>query len=290
MEIHFSTILTSILHGLILGMVLVIVAGGLTIIFGMLDVLNFAHGSLYMLGGYLGFTLATASGSFWLALMIAPLIVGAIGFLIEFFTLRPLYGRPPLHHLLLTFGISLIILNAIKFIWGNDIYTVSIPSFLAGATRFLGSSYPTYHLFVLFFSIGIAVLIWLLIAKTRYGVAVRAGTEDIETLEANGIDSRKLFTAVFVVGTALAAIAGAAIAPMRTVYPQMGIDIIIDAFIVVIIGGLGSIRGAVIGALLLGQAVQFGAVFLTGFSDAAIYIVMAAILLLKPSGLVAEGE
>jgi branched-chain amino acid transport system permease protein len=121
-------------------------------------------------------------------------------------------------------------------------------------------------------------------------VAVRAGTEDIETLEANGIDSRKLFTAVFVVGSGLAAIAGAAVAPMRTVYPQMGIDIIIDAFIVVVIGGLGSIRGAVLGSLLLGQAVQFGAVFLTGFADAAMYIVMAAILLLKPSGLVADTE
>jgi branched-subunit amino acid ABC-type transport system permease component len=289
-EIHFSTILTSMLHGLILGMVLVIVAGGLTIIFGMLDVLNFAHGSLYMLGGYLGYTLAKITGSFWLALLIAPVIVGGLGFLIEFFTLRPLYGRPPLHHLLLTFGISLIILNLIKFIWGNDIYTVPPPSYLSGATRFLGISYPTYHLFVLFFSVGMAILLWLFISKTRYGVAIRAGTEDIETLEANGIDSRKLFTAVFVAGTGLAAVAGVAIAPMRTVYPQMGIDIIIDAFIIVVIGGLGSIRGAVIGALLLGQAVQFGAVFLTGFSDAAIYIVMAAILLLKPSGLVAEAE
>ena len=278
------------LHGLILGMVLVIVAGGLTIIFGMLDVLNFAHGSLYMLGGYLGYTLAKITGSFWLALLIAPVIVGGLGFLIEFFTLRPLYGRPPLHHLLLTFGISLIILNLIKFIWGNDIYTVPPPSYLSGATRFLGISYPTYHLFVLFFSVGIAILLWLFISKTRYGVAIRAGTEDIETLEANGIDSRKLFTSVFVAGTGLAAVAGVAIAPMRTVYPQMGIDIIIDAFIIVVIGGLGSIRGAVIGALLLGQAVQFGAVFLTGFSDAAIYIVMAAILLLKPSGLVAEAE
>ncbi len=290
MDIHFSTLLTCMLHGLILGMVLVIVAGGLTIIFGMMDVLNFAHGSLYMLGGYFGYTLAKATGNFWLALLITPVIVGGIGFLIEYFSLRPLYGRHPLHHLLLTFGISLIVQNGIKFIWGNDIYSVSPPSFLRGATSFLGISYPKYHLFVLFFSIGMAILLWLLISKTRYGVAVRAGTEDIETLEANGIDSRKLFTAVFVVGAALAAIAGAIVAPMRTVYPQMGIDIIIDAFIVVVIGGLGSIRGAVIGALLLGQAVQFGAVFLTGFADAAIYIVMAAILLLKPSGLVAESE
>jgi branched-chain amino acid transport system permease protein len=226
MEIHFSTILTSMLHRLILGMVLVIVAGGLTIIFGMLDGLNFAHGSLCMLGGYCGYTLATWTGSFWLALLLAPLIVGGIGFIIEFFSLRPLYGRPPLPHLLLTFGISLIVQNAIKFIWGNDIYSINLPKFLSGATGFWGISYPTYHPFALFFSIGISILLWLLISKTRYGVAVRAGTEDIETLEANGIDSRKLFTAVFVVGSALAAIAGAAVAPMRTIYPQMGIDII----------------------------------------------------------------
>lgn len=290
MEFHYATILTSMLHGLILGMVLVIVAGGLTVIFGMLDVLNFAHGSLYMLGGYFGYTLATWTGNFWLTLLCAPLIVGFIGFLIEYFTLRPLYGRPPVHHLLLTFGISLIIQNVIKFVWGSDIYAITLPPALSGATRFLGISYPTYSLFVLFFSIGMAVLLWLLISKTRYGVAVRAGTEDIETLEANGIDSRKLFTAVFVVGSALAASAGAVVAPMRTVYPQMGIDIIIEAFMVVVIAGPGSIRGAVIGALLLGQAAQLGAVFLTGFADAAIYILMAAILLLKPSGLVAETE
>ncbi len=144
MEIHFSTIPTSLLHGLILGMILVIVTGGLTIIFAMLEVLIFAHGSLYMPGGYLGFTLATITGSFWLALILAPMIVGFIGFLIEFFTLRPLHGRPPLHHLLLTFGISVMIQKAIKFIWGNDVYTVSIPGFLSGATRFLGISYPTY--------------------------------------------------------------------------------------------------------------------------------------------------
>jgi len=280
----------AVLNGLAMGMVLVLVAGGLSIIFGMLDVLNFAHGSLYMLGGYLGYTLSIATGNFWLALLLAPLGVAIVGFFIEFFTLRPLYGRPPLHHLLLTFGISLIVQNAVKFIWGNDIYSVAIPGFLAGRVEFLGIAYPTYRLFILLFSIGIAILMWLLVTRTRYGIVVRAGTEDIETLEAHGIDTRKVFTAVFVLGSALAAIAGAAVAPMRTVYPQMGIDIIIDAFIVVIIGGLGSIRGAVIGALILGQAIQMGAVFLTGFADAAIYIVMAGILLFKPSGLVAESN
>jgi branched-subunit amino acid ABC-type transport system permease component len=279
-----------VLNGLTMGMVLVLVAGGLSIIFGMLDVLNFAHGSLYMLGGYLGYTLSIATGSFWLALLLAPVGVAIVGFFIEFLTLRPLYGRPPLHHLLLTFGISLIAQNAVKFIWGNDIYSVATPESLTGIVEFLGIAYPTYRLFILLFSIGIAILMWLLITKTRYGIVVRAGTEDIETLEAHGIDTRKVFTGVFILGSALAAIAGAAVAPMRTVYPQMGIDIIIDAFVVVIIGGLGSIRGTVIGALILGQAIQMGAVFLTGFADAAIYIVMAGILLFKPSGLVAESN
>ncbi len=279
-----------VLNGLTMGMVLVLVAGGLSIIFGMLDVLNFAHGSLYMLGGYLGYTLSIATGSFWLALLLAPVGVAIVGFFIEFFTLRPLYGRPPLHHLLLTFGISLIAQNGVKFIWGNDIYSVATPESLTGIVEFLGIAYPTYRLFILLFSIGIAILMWLLITKTRYGIVVRAGTEDIETLEAHGIDTRKVFTGVFILGSALAAIAGAAVAPMRTVYPQMGIDIIIDAFVVVIIGGLGSIRGTVIGALILGQAIQMGAVLLTGFADAAIYIVMAGILLFKPSGLVAESN
>jgi branched-subunit amino acid ABC-type transport system permease component len=269
-------------------MVLVLVAVGLSVVFGMLDVLNFAHGALYMFGGYLGYSLAQATGNFWLALCLAPIAVAIVGFFIEFFTLRPLYGRPPLHHLLLTFGLSLIALNAVKFIWGNDIYSVDIPGFLKGSTEFLGTSYPTYRLFILLFSSAVALLIWLLIAKTRYGIVVRAGTEDIETLGAHGIDTRKVFTVVFMVCSALAAMGGAAVAPMRTVYPQMGVDIIIDAFIVVIIGGLGSIRGAVIGALILGQAMQMGAVFLTGFADAAMYIVMAAILLFKPSGLIAE--
>lgn len=283
-----ATLITTILHGLTLGMVLMLVAGGLTIIFGMLDVLNFAHGSLYMLGAYMGYTVAAATGNFALALIAAPIFVGVIGFLIEFFTIRPLYGRPPLHHLLLTFGLSLIAQNAIKFVWGNDIYSVELPQVLRGIVSFFGVYYPKYRLFVLGFAALLAVAIWYVITRTRLGVVIRAGTEDIETLEAHGINTRRVFTIVFVACSALAAIAGAVVAPMRTVYPQMGVDIIIDAFIVVIIGGLGSIRGAVIGALILGQAIQLGAVFLTGFSDAAIYIVMAAILLLKPSGLVPE--
>jgi branched-chain amino acid transport system permease protein len=283
-----NIIITVILHGLTLAMVLMLVAGGLTIIFGMMDVLNFAHGSLYMLGAYMGYTVATATGSFTLALIVAPLTVGAIGFIIEYFSLRPLYGRPPLHHLLLTFGISLITQNTIKFIWGNDIYSVETPQILSGAVNIFDLYYPTYRIFVLIFSACLAILIWHLITKTRYGVVVRAGTDDIETLEAHGIDTKKVFTAVFVACSALAAAGGAVIAPMQTVYPQMGVDIIIDAFIVVIVGGLGSIRGAVIGALIMGQAIQLGAVFLTGFGDVAIYIVMAAILLFKPSGLVPE--
>ncbi|RJX33979.1 MAG: branched-chain amino acid ABC transporter permease [Desulfarculus sp.] len=286
----FSALITTILHGLTLGMVLMLVAGGLTIIFGMMEVLNFAHGSLYMLGAYFGYTVAHLTGSFWLAILIAPLAVGAVGFLIEFFSLRPLYGRPPLHHLLLTFGISLIVQNAIKFIWGNDIYSIEMPAFLSGSSSLLGVQYPTYRLFVLLFSVALSILIWLLITKTKWGVVVRAGTEDIETLEAHGIDTRKVFTAVFVVCAAFAAVGGAVVAPMRTVYPQMGVDIIIEAFIVVIIGGLGSIKGAVVGALILGLATQLGAVFLTGFADAAIYIVMAGILLFRPSGLVTETE
>ncbi len=281
-------IITVILHGLTLAMVLMLVAGGLTIIFGMMDVLNFAHGSLYMLGAYMGYTVASATGSFTLALILAPLAVGVIGFFIEYFSLRPLYGRPPLHHLLLTFGISLIAQNAIKLVWGSDIYSVETPQVLSGAVNILDLYYPTYRIFVLIFSACLAILIWYLITKTRYGVVVRAGTEDVETLEAHGIDTKKVFTTVFVACSALAAAGGAVIAPMRTVYPQMGVDIIIDAFIVVIVGGLGSIRGAVIGALILGQAIEWGAVYLTGFGDAAIYIVMAAILLFKPSGLVPE--
>jgi branched-subunit amino acid ABC-type transport system permease component len=283
-----ATIVTTILHGLTVAMVLMLVAGGLTIIFGMMDVLNFAHGSLYMLGAYMGYTISVATGSFTLALMLAPVVVGIIGFFIEYFSLRPLYGRPPLHHLLLTFGISLIAQNAIKFIWGNDIYSVEPPEILSGAVTFFDIYYPKYRFFVLIFSAVLALVIWYLIAKTRYGVVIRAGTEDIETLEAHGIDTRKVCTAVFVICSALAAIGGAVVAPMRTVYPQMGLDIILDAFIVVIVGGLGSIRGAVIGALIIGQAIQLGAVFLTGFGDVAIYIVMAAILLLRPQGLVPE--
>ncbi len=283
-----AIIVTTILHGLTVAMVLMLVAGGLTIIFGMMDVLNFAHGSLYMLGAYMGYSLAMATGSFTVALLFAPVAVGAIGFFIEYFSLRPLYGRPPLHHLLLTFGISLIAQNAIKFIWGNDIYSVEPPEILSGAVSFFDIYYPKYRLFVLAFSASLALMIWYLITRTHYGVVVRAGTEDIETLEAYGIDTRKVFTGVFVACSALAAMGGVAVAPMRTVYPQMGLDIIIDAFIVVIVGGLGSIRGAVIGALIIGQAIQLGAVFLTGFGDVAIYIVMAAILLLRPQGLVPE--
>ncbi|HED03490.1 MAG TPA: branched-chain amino acid ABC transporter permease [Candidatus Fraserbacteria bacterium] len=285
-----QTAFIQLLNGLTLGVMYVIIAAGLSLIFGLMEIINFAHGALYMLGAYFGLTLFQLTGSFWLSLAVAPLIVGSIGMLLERFTFRPLYGRNPLYQILLTFGLVLIINNAAELFWGTSYHIFPRPAELQGVVPFLGIAYSKYRLFVLGIGAAISVLFWFMLKRTRLGLIIRAGTHDRQIAGAFGIDISKYFTLVFGFGVALAAVAGVVLSPIVSVNPQMGDGIIITAFVVVIVGGLGSLPGAILAGLLIGVLESFSKIVFPAFTDATMYIVMALVLLLWPQGLLGSEE
>jgi branched-chain amino acid transport system permease protein len=281
---------TQLLNGLTLGVMYVIIAAGLSLIFGLMDVINFAHGALFMLGAYFGLTFFKLTESFWLSLLIAPVIVGLIGMGLEYTSFRPLYGRSPLYHILLTFGLVLIITNAAELFWGKAYHIFPRPDALKGMSHFLGIIYPNYRLFILGVGLGISLLFWFLLKKTSFGLIIRAGTHDREITTAFGIDISKYFTRVFGFGVAIAAVAGVVMGPILSVHSHMGDGIIITAFIVVIVGGLGSLPGAALGGLLIGLLESFSKVLFPAFTGVIMYMVMVVVLILRPQGLLGAEE
>lgn len=280
-----SFLLIQCLSGLTLSMFLFLIASGLSLIFGILRVLNFAHGSFYMLGAYAGLTLIGVTNNFWLALAIAPLAVGVIGVLIERGCLRPLYRRGPLDQVLLTFGLIYLFEDLVKWIWGGKIRSIPPPDLFAGSVTLWGATVPSYRLFVIVFGLVMAVVLWLLIERTRLGAIIRAGVFDAEMAAGLGINIQRVFTGVFAFGAALAGLSGVIAGPIQSAQPPMGATILIPALIVVVVGGLGSLKGSLVGSLIIGQAETFGKVWLPGASMLMIYVVMAAIVLLRPHGL-----
>lgn len=285
-----KTAVVQLLNGLTLGVMYVLIASGLSLIFGLMDIINFAHGTLYMLGAYFGLMLYKLTGNFWLALVAAPLIVGSLGMLLERLTFRPLYGRTPLYHILLTFGLVLVLTNAAELLWGKSYVLFSRPPELSGTAHFLGIVYPKYKLFVLGMGVVVMALFGFLIKKTRFGLIIRAGAHDREITSAFGIDISKYFTLVFGFGVALAAVAGVVLGPILSVNPHMGDGIIITAFVVVVVGGLGSLPGAVLAGLLIGVLESFSKILFPAFTGAMMYIVMALVLILRPQGLMGTEE
>ena len=273
------------LNGLSYGVLLFLLSVGLTLIFGMLDVVNLAHGSFYMLGAYAGLTLIGVTNNFWLALAIAPLAVGVIGVLIERGCLRPLYRRGPLDQVLLTFGLIYLFEDLVKWVWGGKIRSIPPPDLFSGSVTLWGATVPSYRLFVIVFGLVMAVVLWLLIERTRLGAIIRAGVFDAEMAAGLGINIQRVFTGVFAFGAALAGLSGVIAGPIQSAQPPMGATILIPALIVVVVGGLGSLKGSLVGSLIIGQAETFGKVWLPGASMLMIYVVMAAIVLLRPHGL-----
>ena len=273
------------LNGLSYGVLLFLLSVGLTLIFGMLDIVNLAHGSFYMLGAYAGLALIAATGSFWLALLLAPLVVGLIGAVVERSCLRPLYRRPPLDQVLLTFGFIYFFEDVVKWTWGGRIRSIPSPDLFSGSVTIFGATVPSYRLFVIAFGLAVAVALWLLIERTRLGAIVRAGVFDAEMTAGMGINIDRVFTAVFAGGTALAGLSGVIAGPIQSAYPPMGAGILIPALIVVVVGGLGSLKGSLAGSLIIGQAETFGKAWLPGASMLIIYVVMALVLLFRPQGL-----
>jgi branched-subunit amino acid ABC-type transport system permease component len=280
-----SDLLAQALNGLSYGVLLFLLSVGLTLIFGMLDVVNLAHGSFYMLGAYAGLATVAATGNFWLALVAAPLAVGVIGALMERAVLRPLYRRPPLDQILLTFGFIYIFEDLVKSIWGGTIRSIAPPDLFAGSVRIFGGAFPSYRLFVIGFGFVMAVVLWLVIERTRLGAIIRAGVYDAEMTAGMGINIHRVFTGVFAAGAALGGLSGVIAGPIQSAQPPMGATILIPALIVVVVGGLGSLKGSLVGSLLVGQAEVWGKVWLPGLSMAMIYFVMAAVVLLRPQGL-----
>ena len=278
----FIQLLNSVQYGLLL----FLLAAGLTLIFGIMGVVNLAHGSFYMLGAYLAYALAGAWDNLALAIAAGTVLSVAFGWLLEKLLFRHFYHRSHLDQVLLTFGLIYIFEELRSMLWGDDVHSVGVPAVLDWSIQLTDTlSYPAYRLFMLAICSALALGLWLLISKTKLGMKIRAGAFNSDMAQALGINIVRLHSLVFAMGVALAALGGMLIAPLSSVYPHMGSQVLIMCFVVVVIGGIGSVRGALTAALLVGLVDTFGKVLLPQFASMLVYVLMALVLLYKPEGL-----
>ena len=278
--------LIQMLNGVQYGLLLFLVASGLTLIFGVMRIINLAHGSFYMLGAYLAFSFAERTGSFWLAILIAVPLAVVIGLVLEGLLFRFLYVRDHLYQVLLTYGLILSLEEVRSIFFGDDVHGVRIPDLLNFSVKLTPTlSYPVYRLFMSAICIAVGAGLYLFINHTRVGMSVRAGALNREMVQSLGIDIAVIYRLVFALGVALAAFAGMIAAPVASVFPGMGNQILIISFVVVVIGGIGSVKGAFIGSLLIGLADTFGQVFARQISGMTLYMLMVLVLLWRPAGL-----
>jgi branched-chain amino acid transport system permease protein len=278
------------IHGLAYGMLLFLVASGLTMIFGMMGILNIAHASFAMLSAYFCYQVLLMTENFWVALLIAPLVAGMCGVLTERFLLRTVHKQGHLAELLITVGIMMVILEIVKVGWGAESLVVKIPPSLSGLVNVAGLTYPIYRLFVIGLSMMILGLMALILFKTRLGKIVRAAVSDPDMVSALGINTPLVFMLVFGIGIWLAGVAGAVAAPLLTVFPGMADQLGMDAFVVVVVGGFGSLLGAFIVALFLGELNAYGIQFIPRLAPVLMFAFMAIVLAFKPMGLFGERE
>ncbi|MBU2552041.1 MAG: branched-chain amino acid ABC transporter permease [Proteobacteria bacterium] len=278
------------LHGLVYGMLLFMVASGLTLVFGMMGVLNLAHASFYMLGAYMAYTITLYLGSFWLSLVVGPLVVGLLGVVIERFLLRKAHERGHVAELLLTFGLFYVIGELVRLIWGSNPLPVAVPDILKGDIPLFGMTYPYYRLFILCFSSLILVVMALVLMKTRIGILVRAAVSDAEMVDSLGTNVPLVFMGVFGGGAALAGMAGVIAAPFLSTYPGMGLDVLMDCFVIIVIGGFGSLFGALLSAVMIGELQSFGVLWIPRLALVFQFLFMAVVLIVRPTGLLGEKE
>ena len=282
----FATFLIQLLNSVQYGLLLFMLAAGLTLIFGIMGVVNLAHGSFYMLGAYLAYSLSGHLGNLALAILGGALLSVVFGLVLEWLLFRHFYHRDHLDQVLLTFGLIYIFEELRSLLWGDDVHGVAIPAVLAGSIPLTDTlSYPVYRLFISAVCIALALALYLLISKTRLGMKIRAGAFNRDMTESLGINIKLIHAIVFALGVALAAVAGMIASPVSSVYPGMGSSVLIMCFVVVVIGGIGSVRGALIAALLVGFVDTFGKVLLPQVAGMLVYMLMAAVLLWKPEGL-----
>lgn len=281
----FATFLIQILNGVQYGFTLFLVASGLTLIFGIMGIINLAHGAFYMIGAYLTFWLVGITDSLLAAIALGLPIMLVFGYAIERLAISVLYKRDHLHQVLLTYGLILILNEMQKILWGSDFYSVPVPDMLSASIPMGNQEYPVYRLFVSLVCMIVAAGMYVVISKTKLGMMIRAGATNREMTQALGIDIGKVFAIVFSLGAALAGFSGMIDAPLSSVYPGMGNFILIISFVVIVIGGIGSIKGAFVGAMLVGLADTFGKVLLPELSSMVIYFLMALVLMWRPQGL-----
>ncbi|HEX7503817.1 MAG TPA: branched-chain amino acid ABC transporter permease [Syntrophales bacterium] len=278
------------LHGLAYAGLLFLVSAGLTLVFGMMNVLNFAHAAMYMLGAYFSYSLLQATDQFWLSLMVCPILLFVIGALIERFLLRRVHVYGHLHELLLTFGLAYIITEVVKWAWGNFPLAVNIGGFLGDTVEIIGITYPVYRIFIFVCAVFVGTMMALILYKTRLGIILRAAVNDSEMVNALGFNVPRVFMGVFAFGAALSGFAGVIAGPLLSTYPGMAHEILIDAFVVIVVGGFGSLGGAVIASLIIGELQSFGVLLFPKLSVALVYLLMAVVLIVKPSGLFGEKQ
>lgn len=284
-SLDLELIAMQLFSGVALGAVFVMLALGLSIIFGMLGIVNFAHGNFFMVGAYAGVFVMERTGSFWAALLVGPLMVGALGLLIERYLIRPLAGRSPDDPLLLTFGLGYVLVEGVRILFGSDGLPFATPEELSGVADLGIGYFPIYRLFVVGVVALVLAALWYGLERTRLGLIVRAGARDPEILRVLGVDIQRLWLWVFGLGIALAALGGVLAAPMRSVNPEMGTLVLGEAFAVTVIGGMGSLMGSVVAGLLVGIVVSMTALVAPEMASIAMFAFMALVLLIRPQGL-----
>jgi branched-chain amino acid transport system permease protein len=285
-----SCIVTQTTSGLIIGMLLFLVAAGVSLIFGVLKVVNFAHGSFYMLGAYFAYTAYQITGNYLIAVLAAGIGVAIFGFLFERVLMSRVYGSAVLMQLLVCYGVILILDDVVKLVWGADFRSFGMPeTFQSLPFVFAGGVVPVFYAFLIVVTLAIALLLGLLITRTRYGKVVRAAAVNPSMVSALGINTGIVYASVFVLGGALAGVAGALAAPVRSLVAGMGLSVVVESFIVTVIGGMGSVAGALVGAILVGLVRSFGTIGFPLFTEGLMFLLMAVVLVLKPSGLFGKG-
>lgn len=278
-------ILIQFLNALQFSMTLFLLAVGLTIIFGLMKIVNLAHGSLYMIGAYLGLSICNYTDSFWLALIVAPLLTALIGAILYYLLFRHIQNADPMKQVLLTFGLIYISLDSVRLLWGTMSHSISAPDILSNSILLINEPYPSYRLFVI--AIGLIVLftLYIILEKTKIGAKVRASVDDPETAQLLQINTDKILFYTFALGCGLAGLAGITVAPILGVEPGMDMEVLVLTLIVVVVGGPGSLKGAIIGSLLIGFVDSFGKVYIPQLAQIIIYAVMALTILFRPDGL-----
>lgn len=282
-----GTLVAQFISGLSVAMLIFLVASGLTLIFGVVNVFNFAHGSFYLLGTYFAFQVVKLFGNYWIGLLVGTIGAGIVGMLMEFLFLRRIYGRAEEgpFQILLTYSFILILDDAVKYIWGSEYKTIPKPDMLMGSLSFGGITLPSYNVFIIVVGLAVVVFAWYFLMRTDAGRKVRASSLDREMLGLLGTNVPMIMTVVFGVATAMGGLAGAMAAPLRTVTPGAGVEVIIDSLIVVVIGGFGNFWGALLGSLIIGEVLSFGILVWAELATVASFVVMIIVLIVKPEGL-----